>query len=101
MPNKRVRKSDVRPARPRASSSQFATKLPPPPPLPAGLEPFDLRNIANRARLCLECYAATQDSYWLNAAYDDCRAGSLHWDRLCHDVLGLAAGSLDVAATRR
>jgi hypothetical protein len=44
--------------------------------------------IADRARLSLECYRYTGNSYWLECALDDCRQGRLDWNQLCELALG-------------
>jgi hypothetical protein len=44
--------------------------------------------IEGRARLSLECYQYTGDSYWLECAFQDCRKGRLDWDLLCQAAVG-------------
>jgi hypothetical protein len=46
--------------------------------------------IENRARLSLECWRYTQDSYWLDCAFDDCQKGGLDWEALCQRELGVS-----------
>jgi hypothetical protein len=43
---------------------------------------------AYHAQLSLECYAYTNDPYWLDCAFADCRKAKLDWDALCIEVLG-------------
>ncbi len=60
------------------------------PRVPRGAVPpaDDLSAIDVRARLSLEGYRYTQDDYWLECAFDDCRKGALDWNRLCEHALG-------------
>jgi hypothetical protein len=48
----------------------------------------DLTGIEDRARLSLECFQYTRDTYWLECAFADCRKGQLDWDLLCQASLG-------------
>jgi hypothetical protein len=49
-------------------------------------KPFE--RLAYHAHLALECYAYTDDPYWLDCAFADCRKARLDWEALCMEVLG-------------
>jgi hypothetical protein len=50
--------------------------------------PRPFERLAYHAQLSLECYAYTNDPYWLDCAFADCRKAKLDWDALCMEVLG-------------